>query len=87
VRGAAEQGRAAASFLLGLVQPRAWQVERELTEHVRTWVRLWTDQPVDPPPSDQRRWHEVRTDTADLGPWRTRTRYLELGVELRPSSR
>jgi hypothetical protein len=84
-RGAAEQGQTAASFLRGLLTPRAWRVERELTEHVWTWVRLWADQPVDPPPPGDERWHDIRTDTADLGPWRTRTRHLELGVSVRPS--
>ncbi|MDK0520597.1 hypothetical protein [Streptomyces sp. ML-6] len=46
----------------------------------RSGVRLRTERPGTPPLTpDAHRWHDVLANTPDLGPWSTRTRYLELG--------
>lgn len=72
----------AGSLLASAVNPGLWRIEPALTSEKRSWVRLWADRPTHPVPSrdDDQLWHDVLTDTPDLGSWGTRTRYLQLGI-------
>ncbi|MFD5895663.1 hypothetical protein [Streptomyces sp. NPDC060366] len=75
--------------LAGMFSVGRWEPVRE--SEARSGVRLWAGRPGRPPlahdegdPSDEaasggRPWHDVLANTPDLGSWRTRTRYLELG--------
>ncbi|WP_242185459.1 hypothetical protein [Saccharopolyspora soli] len=73
--------------LFDVLNPSAWRVVRDPAGDKQSWVRLWADQPTYPlpPPDEAARpdrepWHDILTDTPDVGPWSRRTRYLELGV-------
>ena len=61
--------------LLRAADPSSWRRERDPAGDRQSWVRLWAGRPG----VDQER-HDVLADTADLGEWATRTRYLEVGV-------
>jgi hypothetical protein len=76
-----------AAPMLNVLNPSQWRADRHPAGDRQSWVRLWADQPTYPLPSrddaagpDGPRWHDVLTDIPDLGPWSTRTRYLEFGV-------
>lgn len=84
---ALEGGRRAANLLGSALDPETWRLDRELREDRLSWVRLWADRPTrSVPPLDKQAdpgeqpWHDVLTDTPDLGAWGTRARYLQLGV-------
>ncbi|TXL90029.1 hypothetical protein [Streptomyces sp. IB2014 016-6] len=70
--------------LAGMFSAGRWEPVRESA--ARSRVRLWAGRPGGPPlahdtgdPAGGRPWHDVLANTPDLGSWRTRTRYLELG--------
>ena len=68
-----------------MLAPGSWHVFTSLP--LQSWVRLWADEPSYPPaqsietadPAD-RPWHDILTNTPDVGPWSTRTRYVEFGM-------
>ncbi len=69
------------------LDPESWQVVREPSGDKQSWVRLWAERPTHPLPQrdesaapDEQPWFDVLVDTPDLGPWRNRARYLELGI-------
>jgi hypothetical protein len=84
---AAEWRSTVASHILNTLNPSSWRAMRNPAGDKQSWVRLWADEPTYPLPPrdeaaspDEQPWHDVLTDAPDLGPWRTHTRYLELGV-------
>ena len=63
--------------------PSAWRYRRDPAGDRQAWLRLWSEEPVDPPPGHHITWRNVvadTDDTDDTDDWRTRTRYLELGI-------
>ncbi|MFD8821312.1 hypothetical protein ACFV1C_02930 [Streptomyces sp. NPDC059605] len=79
-------GFVAVHQIAGMFSMGRWEQARE----PRSGVRLWTDRPGTPPlipGTDAHPWHDVMVDTPDLGPWRARTRYLELGYHRGPVPR
>lgn len=84
---ALDDSQHAANLLVSTLYPETWQVEPDLREQRCSWVRLWAERPTRPaPPLDaesgpgEQPWHDVLTDTPELGAWGARTRYLQLGV-------
>ncbi|MEU0522380.1 hypothetical protein [Streptomyces niveus] len=72
--------------LAGMFSVGRWEPVRE--SEARSGVRLWAGHPARPSPAHDAEdsadggghpWHDVLTNTPDLGSWRTRARYLELG--------
>lgn len=76
--------------LITMLVPSAWLKARAPSGDRQSWVRLWAGKPTGRAPRDSAvaaggdLWHDVLTDTPDVGPWRTRTRYLELGLRHAP---
>jgi hypothetical protein len=84
---ARESAYTAASLMRSVLDPGSWRVVSDAVGDRQSWVRLWADRPTYPEPTrdeaaghGKQPWYDVLTDIPDLGPWSTRTRYLELGV-------
>ena len=60
------------------ISPASWLRVRDPAGDRQSWVRLWSG-----PPGSHRRdlpWLDFFEDTADVGPWGTRARYIQIGV-------
>ncbi|MFC8075386.1 hypothetical protein ACFUN8_07570 [Streptomyces sp. NPDC057307] len=63
--------------LAGMFSLGQWESVRE--SEARSGVRLWAERPGQAIAPGAAPSHDVLANTADLGSWSTRTRYLELG--------